>query len=120
MRNPVSRRTFLRGTVSAALAAPLMLGGPRTATAALEGRYPQRVARLMKRVIGLLFPGYLSLTWSFARGVSSTSSLCNHLVILPLVPSLAGMRSEVRDVVPCKILFSMRYKKSVYRYRCFW
>ena len=48
MRNPVSRRTFLRGTVSAALAAPLMLGGPRTATAALEGRYPQRVARLMK------------------------------------------------------------------------
>ena len=47
MRIPVSRRTFLRGTVSAAVAAPFVLGGPHTA-AALEGRYPQRVVHLMK------------------------------------------------------------------------
>jgi hypothetical protein len=26
----------------------------------------------------------------------------------------------MRVVVPCKILFSMRYKRSGYRYLCFW
>ncbi len=48
MRIPVSRRTFLRGTVSAALAAPFALGTRHAAAATLEGQYPQRVVRLMK------------------------------------------------------------------------
>jgi membrane dipeptidase len=44
----LSRRTFLRGTVSAALAAPYVLRARRAVGAALEGRYPQRVVRLMR------------------------------------------------------------------------
>jgi membrane dipeptidase len=48
MSIPLSRRAFLRGTVSAALAVPVVLGAPCTATSALESRYPQRVVRLVK------------------------------------------------------------------------
>jgi len=48
MSLPLSRRTFIRSTVSAALAAPFVLGTRRTVAATLEGRYPQRVVGLMK------------------------------------------------------------------------
>jgi len=49
MSLPLSRRTFLRGTVSAALATPFLLGKRRTVAATLEGQYPQRVVGLMKK-----------------------------------------------------------------------
>ena len=49
MSLPLSRRTFIRSTVSAALAAPFVLGTRRTVAATLEGQYPQRVVGLMKK-----------------------------------------------------------------------
>src|SRR5215472_4228970 len=48
MRNALSRRTFLRGAVPAAMAAPYLLGEQRAVAATLESRYPQRVVRLMR------------------------------------------------------------------------
>ena len=48
MRIPLSRRSFLRGAASAALAAPFALGMRRAVSAALADRYPPPVARLMK------------------------------------------------------------------------
>jgi membrane dipeptidase len=48
MSIPLSRRAFLRGTVSAALAASCILRARRAGSAALESRYPRRVVRLME------------------------------------------------------------------------
>lgn len=47
MSIPLSRRAFLRGTISAALAAPYVLRTRRAVGAALESRYPQGVVRLI-------------------------------------------------------------------------
>lgn len=49
MPNPLSRRTFLRGAVPAAMAAPYLLAEHRAMAASLEGRYPQRVVHLMRQ-----------------------------------------------------------------------
>ena len=49
MSIPLSRRRFLRGAVSAALAAPFALGMRRAASAALARRYPEPVVRLMEQ-----------------------------------------------------------------------
>ena len=45
---PLSRRTFLRGAVPAAMAAPYLLGEGSAVAASLESRYPPRVVRLMR------------------------------------------------------------------------
>jgi membrane dipeptidase len=52
----LSRRTFLRGAVPAAMAAPYMLAERGAAAGAPESRYPPRVVRLMKEctVVDLL------------------------------------------------------------------
>jgi membrane dipeptidase len=48
MRHPLSRRTFLRGALPAAMAAPYLLGEGSAVAASLQSRYPQRVVRLMR------------------------------------------------------------------------
>ena len=48
MRQPLSRRTFLRGALPAAIAAPYLLGEGSAVAASLQSRYPQRVVRLMR------------------------------------------------------------------------
>lgn len=51
MRLPLSRRSFLRGAIPAAMAAPYLLGEGSAVAASLESRYPQRVVRLMRECV---------------------------------------------------------------------